>query len=72
LPLTKQRSPEQWARVLEEVQGRSERRKQRQKIALLLQRDKLKSQRHKESRRLLVRKIKRLNETVKNGRFTIP
>lgn len=72
MPLTKHRSPEQWATLLEEVQQRSERRKQRQKAALLRQRDKLKRQHHRESHHLLVRKLKWLDETVKSGRFAIP
>lgn len=70
MPLTKHRSPEQWERLIEEVQKRSERRRQRKKAAALRQRDKLNRQRHRESRRLLVLKLKRLNETVRSGRFT--
>ncbi len=73
MPLTKQRSSEQWAALIEEVKQRSAKRKRGRRIKAKKQRDALieaamrKSRR--ESRRLLLKKLKWLNETVRSGRY---
>jgi hypothetical protein len=74
MPLTKKRSPEQWAALIEEVKQRSAKRKRETRIKAKQQRDALievamrKSRR--ESRRRLLKKLKWLNETVRSGRYT--
>jgi hypothetical protein len=70
MPLTKQRSAEQWAKLIQEVRERSARRRKHIHARLRKQRDKLERKRHREARRALLEKLKRLNQIVRSGRYT--
>jgi hypothetical protein len=73
MPLTKQRSPEQWAALIEEVKQRSAKRKRETRTKAKQQRDavieKAIRKSRREARRLLLKKLKWLNETVRSGRY---
>jgi hypothetical protein len=71
MALTKQRTPEQWAEILDEVQQRSKRRKRRKRAEDLRKRDKLNRERHREARRRIVRELKRLNDIVRRGLYRL-